>query len=82
MREIRLYGSEGGAARKGRLYPYPGGVHPDRDAMGRIPPFPPKAPNYREGSSRAASRRVHHPRNPTPAMIGNCISTGPRITPA
>ncbi len=24
MREIRLYGSEGGAARKGRPYPYPG----------------------------------------------------------
>ena len=24
MREIRPYGSEGGAARKGRLYPYPG----------------------------------------------------------
>ena len=24
MRENRPYGSEGGAARKGRLYPYPG----------------------------------------------------------
>lgn len=28
MREIRLYGSEGGAARKGRPYPYPGGAIP------------------------------------------------------
>ena len=40
MREIRLYGSEGGVARKGRPYPYPGGrrrAYASKPSSGRPP---------------------------------------------
>ncbi len=41
MREIRPYGSEGGAARKGRPYPYPGGI---AAIPLRIPPIQARRP--------------------------------------
>ena len=40
MRENRPYGSEGGAARKGRLYPYPGGS--ELELADQAPPLEPK----------------------------------------
>ena len=65
MRENRPYGSEGGAARKGRLYPYPGkfGIPWDRR--------PPAGPGQFSGD--------FHPNKSKAFPLCRLAASGPRV---